>query len=273
MLLASGISGESVGMGASHEAEIHGTDISVHRGDSLGDVEPEAEIIEHQGLAREYVPNGQSGDFVPEEMCLEDLQDNQAVVSQSTARTDSGSKIVSTKVEFVESDEKTCSSMQMLGNENGARPSLSCNGIVYSAYEASKEEVTQTGKASPIDDSAYIESGCLVVDDMGTPYRNKINGGVEFDPIKQHDDYCPWVNRDVASASCAGPSSFSGGDAIALCGWQLTLDALDSFLLLGHVPVQTVESESAASLCKGDRIAPSQKLLASSSFVRSRGKN
>ncbi|XP_054815572.1 uncharacterized protein LOC129315686 isoform X2 [Prosopis cineraria] len=269
-----GISGGSVGMGASHEAEIHGTDISVHRGDSLGDVEPEGEVIEHQGQAGEYVPHGQIGDFVPEEMSQEDPQgDSQAVVSQSTARTDSGSKIVSTKVESVESGEKTCSSMRMLGNENGAHPSLSCNAIVCSAYEASKEEVTQTGKASLIDDSAYIESGCLVADDMGAPYGDKINGGVEFDPIKQHDEYCPWVNRDVAAAGCVGPSSLSGVDAVALCGWQLTLDALDSFLSLGIVPVQTVESESAASLCKGDRLAPSQKLLASNSFVRSRGKN
>ncbi|XP_028761015.1 uncharacterized protein LOC114719660 isoform X2 [Neltuma alba] len=246
-----GISGGSVGMGASHEAEIHGTDISVHRGDSLGDVELEAEGIEHQGQAGEYLPHGQTGDFVPEEMSQEDRQgDSQAVVSQSTARTDSGSKFVSTKVESVESGEKTCSSMQVLGNENGAHPSLSCNAIVCSAYEASKEEVTQTGKASHIDDNACVESGCLVADDMGTPYRDKITGGVEFDPIKQHDEYCPWVNRDVAAAGCAGPSSFSGVDAAALCGWQLTLDALDSFLSLGHVPVQTVESESAASLCK-----------------------
>lgn len=165
-----GISGGSVGMGASHEAEIHGTDISVHGGDSLGDVEPEAEVIEHQGQAGEFaLYHGQSGDFVPEEMSQEDPQgDSQAVVSQSTARTDSGSKIVvSTKVESIESGEKTSSSMQMLGNENGAHPSLSCNAVVCSAYEVSKEEVTQTGKASHNDEGACIESDYLVPDDMG----------------------------------------------------------------------------------------------------------
>lgn len=165
-----GISGGSVGMGASHEAEIHGTDVSVHRGDSLGDVEPIAEVIEDQGQAGEFEPDhGLIGDFVPEEMSREDPQgDSQAVVSQSTPRADSGSKVIaSTKVEYVESGEKTSSSMQMLGHENGAHPSLSCNAVVCSAYEVSKEEVTQTGKASHIDDGAYHESGHLITDVMG----------------------------------------------------------------------------------------------------------
>ncbi|KAJ1430699.1 Zinc finger, C3HC-like [Sesbania bispinosa] len=270
-----GISGGSVGMGASHEAEIHGNDVSVHRGDSLGDVEPVAEVIENQGQASEAAPyHGLTGDFVPEELSREDPQgDSQAVVSQSTARTDSGSKvIVSTKVESVESGEKTSSSMEMLGHENGAHPSLSCNAVVCSVIELSKEEVTQTGKASHIDDGAYHESAHLAAD-VGTPYRDNTNGGVEFDPIRLHNDYCPWVNGDVAAAGCDSPCSSSDVGTVALCGWQLTLDALDSFQSLGHLPVQTLESESAASMCKGDRFTSSQKLLARSSYVRNRGRN
>ncbi|TKY49334.1 NIPA protein [Spatholobus suberectus] len=271
-----GISGGSVGMGASHEAEIHGTDVSVHRGDSLGDVEPIAEVIENQGQAGEFEPyHGLIGDFVPEEMSREDPQgDSQAVVSQSTARADSGSKVIaSTKVESVESGEKTSSSMQVLGLENGAHPSLSCNAVVCSAYEVSREEVTQTGKASHIDDGAYHESGHLVADVMGTPYRDNSNGGVEFDLLKLHNDYCPWVNGDVAAAGCDNPCPSSGVGSVALCGWQLTLDALDSFQSLGHLPVQTLESESAASMCKGDRFTSSQKLLARNSYVRNHGRN
>lgn len=163
-----GISAGSVGMGASHEAEIHGTDVSVHRGDSLGDVEPIAEVIENQGQASDFAPyHGHIGDFVPEEMSREDPQgDSQAVVSQSTPRTDSGSKVAaSTKVESVESGEKNSSSMEILGLENGAHPSLSCNAVVCSGYEVSKEEVTQNGKASY--DSAYLESGHLGADAVG----------------------------------------------------------------------------------------------------------
>lgn len=70
----------------------------------------------------------------------------------------------------------------------------------------------------------------------------------EFDPIKSHNPFCPWVNANVAAAGgCsggAGPSSSS----VALCGWQLTLDVLDAFQV--HLPVQPVESESAASMYK-----------------------
>lgn len=58
------------------------------------------------------------------------------------------------------------------------------------------------------------------------------------------------MNGDVAAAGCDNPSSSSGVVSVALCGWQLTLDALDSFQSLGHLPLQTLESESAASMCK-----------------------
>ena len=58
------------------------------------------------------------------------------------------------------------------------------------------------------------------------------------------------MNGDVAAAGCDNPCSSSGVGSVALCGWQLTLDALDSFQSLGHLPLQTLESESAASMCK-----------------------
>ena len=44
---------------------------------------------------------------------------------------------------------------------------LSCNAVVCSAYEVSKEEVTQTRKASHIDDGASHESSRLITDVMG----------------------------------------------------------------------------------------------------------
>lgn len=69
---------------------------------------------------------------------------------------------------------------------------------------------------------------------------------VEFDPIVYHNQCCPWVNGNVAAAGCASSVPSTSSDIIALCGWQLTLDALQS---LGNV-IPTVQSESAASLYK-----------------------
>ncbi|XAR56355.1 hypothetical protein NMG60_11036809 [Bertholletia excelsa] len=273
-----GISGGSVGMGASHEAEIHGTDVSAHRTDSVvGDAEPVAEVTENQGQTGEFAPDpGLMGDFVPEEMDREDPHgDSQDFMSRSVGRADSGSKILgSMKAESVESGEKN-SSMNIVPQENSAHPSLSCNAILCSGYEVSKEEVTQGRKASPADDSAYPQSDFLVANGIGPPNgESNYEEAVEFDPIQYHNYFCPWVNGNVAAAGCSSSSgSSSNAGAVALCGWQLTLDALDAFQSLGHLPNQTVESESAASLYKDDHLTPRRKLLARHSFSKNRGQS
>lgn len=274
-----GISGGSVGMGASHEAEIHGNDASVHRTDSgAGDVEPVAEVTENQGQTGEFVADpGLMGDFVPEEMDREDPHgDSQDLMSRSLGRTDSGSKIVgSAKAASSESGDKAIN-INNLPQENSAHPSLSCNAIVCSGYEASKDEVSQGGKvSSPTADGPYQQSGYLVANGIGPPNgQSNYEEPVEFDPIKSHNCYCPWVNGNVAAAGCvSSSSSSSNGGGVALCGWQLTLDALDAFQSVGHIPNQTVESESAASQYKDDHLTPTRKLLARHSFSKSHGKS
>ena len=272
-----GVSGGSVGMGASHEAEIHGADLSVHRGDSVvGDMEPVAEVIENLGQSGEFAPDqGVTDDFVPEEMDREGsrLGDIQDRVSQSVARADSGSKIVdSLKAESVESGEKM-SNVNALMNEDSVHPSLSCNAIVCSGFEASKEEVTQTWNESPLNAGGFALPGSsYTANDQGPPNGDSNDENVEFDPIKYHNCFCPWVNENVAAAGCSSNSSSSSSIAEALCGWQLTLDALDSFQSLENAQIQPMESESAASLCKDDHRTPSQKLLKRHSFISRHGK-
>ncbi|KAD3066705.1 hypothetical protein R6Q59_019085 [Mikania micrantha] len=246
------VSGGSVGMGASHEAEIHGL---IHRTESVvGDMEPITGVTENQG---------QTGEFVPEE-----------IQQEYSGRGDSGSKVVgSVKGESVESAEKT-SDLNLLPHEQNSHPSLSCNAVVYSGLEVSKDEVMQARMSSPNEECGYPSDP--PANGLGPPNgETKFDEPVEFDPIKHHNFFCPWVNGNVAAAgvinSNNGASSSSSSSTLALCGWQLTLDALDGFQ--GPEQNQTLESESAASLYKDDHQGSGKKLMARHSFNRSRGQN
>ncbi|KAK9267528.1 hypothetical protein L1049_009956 [Liquidambar formosana] len=272
-----GISGGSVGMCASHEAEIHGTDVSIHRADSVvGDVEPRIEDAENQGQTGESAPiPGMMDEVVPEEIDREDPHgDSQEVLYRSAGRADSGSKIDgSMKADSVESGEKISQSPK-LAQDNNAHPSLSCNAIVYSGYETSKKEVRRALKASLAKDSAYLESDYAAANGIGPPKgESNYEEPMEFDPIIHHNQFCPWVNGNVAAAGCTSCGSSTSADALALCGWQLTLDALDALRSLGNFPIQTVQSESAASLYKDDRQAPGQKILRHQSVSKSHGQH
>ncbi|GJR39363.1 zinc finger, C3HC [Tanacetum coccineum] len=167
------ISGGSVGMGVSHEAEIHGSDALIHRTESfVGDMEPVTGVTENQG---------QTGEFVPEE-----------VQQECSGRADSGSKIVgSVKAESVESGDKT-SDLNLLPHEHSDHPSLSCNAVVFSGIEASKDEVTQVGKSSPNDECGYPS----YLPANGPPNgESNFEEAVEFDPIKHHNfTSCPWMS-------------------------------------------------------------------------------
>ncbi|KAL7591227.1 hypothetical protein Lser_V15G34986 [Lactuca serriola] len=210
--------GGSVGMGASHEAEIQGSDGLIHRsGSVVGDIEVVTGVTENQG---------QTGNFVTESQEDSDV--------------------------------------------NLSHPSLSCNAVVCSGFEASRDEVMQVGKSSPNDEFGF--PNYPPANGLGPPNgESNFEEAVEFDPIKHHNFFCPWVNGNVAAAGVevgVGPTSTSSGGGGG-CGWQLTLDALDGFQ--GPEPNQTLESESAASLYKDDHQVSGRKLKARHSFNKSHG--
>lgn len=269
-----GISGGSVGMGESHEAEIHGADLSVHRGESMvGDAEPIGEVTENLGQMGESASGpGVMGEFVPEEVDREDRHgDSQDVLSQSVVKADSGSKIYgSAKADSVESGEKANPD---LVQENSAHPSLSCNAQIYSSYEVSKGEVTQAGKASDNDESVLVKSNYVAANQTGNVNGDNLceeNAG-EFDPIAHHHHFCPWVNGNVAAAGYSiSSSSTASPPSVATSGWELTLDALHSYQTLGQINNQVAESESAASLYKERRRSDGNKLFTHSSASKNR---
>ncbi|XP_042411942.1 uncharacterized protein LOC122001324 isoform X1 [Zingiber officinale] len=271
-----GISAGSVGMGASHEAEIHGTDISVHRPESIvGDAEPIAEVTENLGQTGESTPGpALVDDSLRQPVIREDPHGySQEMMSQSVGRADSGSKVYgSLKADSVESGEKVS---HTLGPENSAHPSLSCNAMIYSAYEVSKEEVNQRGNVPITDEYGLMMSGNIPGNRIGT--SNGENGyyveNEEFDPLKHHNCYCPWVNGNVAAAGCSSDTGSASNNSEVACGWELTLDAVDTFQSLGHLPNQMMQSESAASLNKDDHVTPNQKLLTHHSANKRQGKH
>ncbi|XVF40084.1 hypothetical protein PTKIN_Ptkin01aG0083600 [Pterospermum kingtungense] len=267
--LSFGMSGVSVGMCATHEAEIYGADASVHKTDSVvGDVEPRIEDAENQGQTGESVPDpGLMDEVVPDEVNREDPHgDSQELLSRSLVRADSGSKADgSAKAESVESGEKISQSFKLVRN-NSDHPSLSCNAIMYSGMK-DRRKVKDAGKSSSINNSPYRDPDPDMLLQMGWtsrflgPLKGESNceEAIEFDPVIHHNQFCPWVNGNVAAAGCCGPSPSHSpsADNVALCGSQLTLDALDVLQSLG----QTVQSESAASLCKYDHQTPGKKLV------------
>ncbi|KAL9328905.1 hypothetical protein ACSQ67_003908 [Phaseolus vulgaris] len=270
-----GISGGSVGMCASHEAEIHGADISVHRADSLvGEMEQRVEDAEHQGQTGESVPDpGLMDEIIPDDMNREDpIGDSQEMMSHSAGRTDSGSKIgCSTKAESVESGEKISQNCNLLPANSG-HPSRSCNANIYSGCENTKEEIMKDGKSSFGNNSSLPESDFAIANGIGPPKGESNYEAAEFDPISYHNQCCPWVNGNVAAAGCASSVTRTSSDAIALSGWQLTLDALDTLQSLEHNAIPAVPSESAASLYKqNDQQAPGKKLFRNDSLSRSHG--
>ncbi|XP_062214393.1 uncharacterized protein LOC133915300 [Phragmites australis] len=270
--LSLGISGGSVGMGASHEAEIHGNAASLHRAESVvGDAEPIAELTETMGQTGESAPGPRLMDeFVPEEVDREEPHgDSQDMVSRSVGQADSGSKIYGcTKADSVESGEKIG---HATGHESSMCPSLSCNAGMYACFDPCKDGVTQAGKILTTDDALmgldYDPGNGLGATNGENDYEL---GLLEFDPVKHHNSFCPWVNGTVAAACCNNTGSSSSSSALS--GWQLTIDALDTFQPLGQAQNQTMQSDSAASLYMDDQITHNHKLGRRPSVNRSYGK-
>ncbi|KAF2316732.1 hypothetical protein GH714_042073 [Hevea brasiliensis] len=227
----------------------------VHRTDSVvGDVEPRIDV-ENQGQTGESAPDpGLMDEVVPDEINREDPHgDSQEMLSRSIERADSGSKIdgSTAKAESVESGEKEASQSCKLALDSNVRPSLSCNANMYSGYQTTKKGVSKAGKLSSTNNCPCMESDYAIANGIGPPKgESNYEEAIEFDPIIHHNQFCPWVNGNVAAAGCSSRGSGNNADADALCGWQLTLDALDALRSLGHIPIQTVQSESAASLYK-----------------------
>lgn len=246
-----GMSGGSVQMGVSHEAAIHGADLSVHRMESLtNDAELITEVTGLQRQSSESVPDlAMTARFVPDNIEQTNARNNpmdsqEAVPSVSVARVYSGVKQdESGQGESWESEKR--GKMATLRNQTTV-----ANDVVnYSvkATNAGGEDVHHAKAASA--EPGITGAGSLATrrkgNRLGKQHRQREQGG-EFDPIHQHHHYCPWVNGHVAAAG-TGELNLKN----RLCGWQLTIDALDRFHMQDQAFTAPMVSESVASMHKG----------------------
>lgn len=245
--LSVGVSGGSVQMGASHEAEIHGTDLSVHKTESLvNEAELMTEVTDPQRQTSESVP-GQAltGQSLPDEAKLQNALDNQvdsieAVPSLSVAKVCSGVKPEDSGQEESWEGKQKCSQGSL--GDKLADATHMANNVAVQANRSSQVANPEINVAeAPV---GYREG-------RRRGHRRSREQGEEFDPIHMHHFYCPWINGCVAAAAGSGETNLKA----ALCGWQLTVDAIDAFQLQNNVFSTPMESESAASMHKGNGFA------------------
>ncbi|MCO5577123.1 hypothetical protein L7F22_030946 [Adiantum nelumboides] len=242
--LSVGVSGGSVQMGASHEAEIHGTDLSVHKMESLmNEGELMTEVTDPQRQTSESVP-GQAltGQSLPDETRLANAVDHQvdsieAVPSLSVAK-------VSSAVKREDSGQEE----SWEGKQKGSQGSL--GDKVVDASQMANTALVQGNASSKLASPGLKAADAPVAHREGRRrgHRRSREQVEEFDPIHQHHFYCPWINGCVAAAAASGDTNVKA----ALCGWQLTVDALDAYQVPNSLFAAPMESESAASMHKGN---------------------
>lgn len=245
--LSVGMSGGSVQMGASHEAEIHGADLSVHRMESIAnDAELITEVTELRRQTSESVP----GQVLTGQFALDAEQTNahkntvdshEAVHSLSVAKVYSG-------IKQDESGQAESWDTEQKGHQVGLADltkDANVNNAMMQASALGKEEHTAD---EVLTEPLIRGSGSIAANGRGKRPGNRRSRkpAGEFDPILQHYHYCPWIDGHVAAAGTRESNL-----RIPVCGWQLTIDALDKFNVQNHTFAAPVESESAASMHKG----------------------
>ncbi|KAJ7558984.1 hypothetical protein O6H91_04G064300 [Diphasiastrum complanatum] len=251
--------GISVGMGVvddqqhgSFEAEVRGetntVDFSVHQAESPGG-DPEV-IINLAGHMGDFTPEyGLSGDFAPEEVDKAHHND---------AQEDSHEAMLSLCPGIGQTSCKEFGSAEGEWGETGAKADRRESGRYISEWTQDTTNAVLMGgdsatlvregidgwieAANGEDEQAGTNSVAVVCEDV--QLYGKITK--DFDPVCHHRHFCPWVNGNVVAAG----SSSNFGILEALCGWQLTIDALDVLQMQGNLRAGVTESESTASMCK-----------------------
>ncbi|KAJ7287873.1 hypothetical protein O6H91_Y317500 [Diphasiastrum complanatum] len=256
------MTGASDGIARNHEAamegEVNRTEISYNfLPSTAAETEHVADMVNPQVRRNESVNDrGLTGESVPrmiKKLVVDTHGDsNEVFVSLSLGH---GEASVKAKVSQRECEEHRVQAQKiehrMQDDTNDTIVGLLISGETGTVEHAdaegpqnSKSLHSLTGKyfAGASEAVNSIEDKCLA--------WNKEDGS--FDPVLQHHHFCPWVNTNATD--------------ISLCGWQLTLDALNALRIKEHIPGGMTESESTASKYKGNPLVSVRSLFRGSSL-------
>ncbi|XP_024380728.1 uncharacterized protein [Physcomitrium patens] len=250
------------GISGSHETEIQGVEANLERSESVAEFA--TDVIE---LMEEHVSGrGLMDEFIPEDTLKAIVTDDhegsrQAMLGIShTFVKDTSSAGVSERY------QRNVAQRDADEDANAGSTLETTNAIIQGVDMVANiqvKEVTagRTVGESPSERNEEVQSHPsfppgLLLDDVK---KLEIQTG-EFDPIRQHRHFCPWVNAHVAAAT-------SGTGSSKFCGWQIVLDALQPQPPSPHQQHQhqqgSVESEFTGSKYKDDPILSVRKLLGS----------
>ncbi|BFI32273.1 hypothetical protein MPTK2_4g04310 [Marchantia polymorpha subsp. ruderalis] len=221
--------GGSVGMEGSHEAElqgeVNGADFSVHRTHSVAEDAEKADLRDARGDSHEVMLASGPG-----------KRRSKAKGPTEGESGESRGKRICVDDRDQTDDEGTVDTTK---------------AVIFHGDSALEKEATDGHMAAG---NADEDNGCTTVNGPGRGLEEmriwETETG-EFDPIRQHRHFCPWVNVQVAAAASSSSS--------AACGWQLTVDAIHT-----SQPGGLAETESTASMYKADPLLSVRKMLGTS---------
>ncbi|XP_057841283.1 uncharacterized protein LOC131050968 isoform X2 [Cryptomeria japonica] len=228
------IGGTSVGMSVNAtqidaHGEVCGNDISVNRAESRA---AESEVLVETARSVQRSEIVSRGDKPHNVSICEDSQ-HALLVDQAVA-------------DITSSKDSLANGVIMDFRAGGERSEVCEPTEVSEKQEKSDSVMPGPHNCAKIDDVVISNSG---IDSEQSP-RGK---GMEFDSIRQHRHFCPWVH---VIGGILGSDQNTG-----LCGWQLTIDALDQCNAQELASASLKESESTSSRYKVNPVASVRHLF------------
>lgn len=235
---------ELIGAQIDGHGDIGGNDLSVNRSESRA---CESEILAENGRSG----RGEVSSMGDKTGCVSICEDSQHALLVNLSTVDFTSSKDSI-VEFRAAGERSEVYQPSEIHEKQEKSDAMITGLQSSALERDAMIRPAQVKADKIDNA--LTSG------SGRHPEQKIWGkGMEFNPIKQHRHFCPWVTVLFSGGMPAGDKN------TGVCGWQLTADALDQCTAQELASASLKESGSTSSRYKVNPVASVRQFFESPS--------